>query len=424
MTKGFFSRKQIESRTRPAGKSLSCTSCGLYKDVISPKMKPFGNFKKGIMNIGEAPNEIDDRRGKQFQGKYGKLLEKTYRDLGIDLFEDCINIYSANCRPTNENDSNRTPTNFEVDNCRRIVLAAIEEYKPKVIVLMGDTAIHSLIGHRWKKDLGKISKWRGFTIPDQDFKAWVCPTYSPNFILRQNESGYRKDDGDAIEMVVWRNDLKQAVKCLKKELPIYKEPTIDVITDLNELNYITLGKSKVRSTGNREIAFDYETTGLKPHAEGHRIVCASVADSEDHVYVFMMPQTRQERKPFVDLLLNPNIKKIAQNMKFEHNWTQVRLKIEVQGWVWDTMQASHILDNRSGITGLKFQVFVQFGIVDYDSDISYYLGSAEEDNANAINRIMELVNKPGGKEKLMKYCALDSIFEYRLSKLQRQLINI
>jgi uracil-DNA glycosylase family 4 len=427
MTEGFFTRKQTESRTRPSGKSLSCISCGLYKDVITPKMKPFGNFKKGIMNIGEMPTEIDDKRGKQFQSKGGKLLQKTYSDLGIDLFEDCININAANCRPTNEDDQDRSPTNNEVDNCRRIVLAAIEQYKPKVIILLGGVAIYSLIGHRWKKDLGGVQKWRGWTIPDQDFKAWICPTYHPAFIMRQNENqNYKiKDEKspDSIEMVVWRKDLKQAFECVKKELPIYKEPTIDVITDLHDLEYWPIGNVKARILP-KEIAFDYETTGLKPHADGHRIVCVSIADGEDHVYVFMMPQSRNERKPFIDILLNPEIGKIAQNIKYENNWTQVRLKTEVQGWIWDTMQATHILDNRSGITSLKFQVFVIFGIVDYDSEIAPYLKSNDEDNANAINNIMKLIEMPGGKEKLMKYCALDSIFEFRLSKIQRQLMKV
>lgn len=426
MTEGFFTRKQTESRTRPAGKSLSCTSCGLYKNVITPKMKPFGNFKKGIMNIGEMPTEIDDRRGKQFQSKGGKLLQRTYVDLGVDLFEDCININAANCRPTTEDDRDRPPTNAEVDNCRRIVMAAIEQYKPKVIILLGNVAIYSLIGHRWKKDLGGVQKWRGWTIPDQDFKAWICPTYHPAFIMRQNENqNYKTKDEktpDSIEMVVWRKDLKQAFECLKKELPIYVEPEIEVITDLDKLNYHKIGSVKAR-TNNIEIAFDFETTGLKPQADGHRIVCVSVADSEDHVYVFMMPQSRQERKPFIEILTNPMIGKIAQNMKYEHVWSQVRLKTEVKGWIWDTMQATHILDNRSGVTGLKFQVFVQFGVVDYDSEINQYLKSNDEKNANAINNIMKLVEMPGGKEKLMKYCALDSVFEYRLSKIQRELIK-
>ena len=74
------------------------------------------------------------------------------------------------------------------------------------------------------------------------------------------------------------------------------------------------------------IAFDYETTGIKPHAKGHRIVCVSVADNENHVYVFMMPKTKRERQPFIDLLKNKRINKIAHNIKFEDTWSIVRLQ--------------------------------------------------------------------------------------------------
>ena len=425
MNNGFFSKREVESKTRPTGKSLSCTACGLYKDVVSPKMKPFGEFKKGIMNIGEFPGETDDKRGKQWQGKAGKFLEKTYKSIGIDLFEDCININAINCRPINDKGSDRLPTAPEIDNCRKIVLAAIEKYKPKVIILFGQFALQSIIGHRWKKDLGSIQKWRGWNIPDQDFKCFICPVFHPTYVIRQIEQ-------DDCTEIIWRKDLKNAIFCIDREFPIPNEPEIEIIEDLTELNFIPVKdhlnfkdenakiKAKIEY---KTIAFDYETTGLKPHAEGHRIVCASIADTEDHAYVFMMPKTRKERLPFIEILKNPNIRKVAQNMKFEHTWSVVRLNTEVVNWHFDTMLASHTLDNREGVTGLKFQTYVQFGIVDYDSEINPYLRAEDEKNGNSINRIMELVEQPGGSEKLLRYCAMDSIYEYRLAKLQTSIIK-
>ena len=152
--KGFFTKKQTESKSRPDGKTYSCASCGLYKDCQSPRMKPFGNFQKGILNIGESPGEVEDQRNKPWQGKTGRLLQKTYRRLGIDLFEDCLNINAVNCSPKD----NRTPTNYEVDCCRKNLLKIIEENQPKVIIVLGGSALHSILGHRWKKDLGGISK--------------------------------------------------------------------------------------------------------------------------------------------------------------------------------------------------------------------------------------------------------------------------
>lgn len=420
MIEGFFTKKEVESKTRPDGKVYSCHSCRLHKECISSKMKPYGQFKKGILNIGEAPGEVEDKVGRPWQGKTGKLLQRTYEELGIDLFDDCLNVNAVNCRPTDSKGYNRAPIAYEVECCRRIVLNIIEEYKPRVIILLGNQAIYSLIGHRWKKDLGGVTKWRGWTIPDQDYNAWLCPTFHPSYIERSLTSSIGNKKRTSAEERVWKQDLQQAFDLLQKNtyqgkttyahpFPIHKEPTIEIIDNLSILDKIKSG----------EVAFDYETTGLKSHDESHEIVCCSVAISPDYVYVFMIPKTRKERKPLIRLLTDPNVGKIAANMKFEHAWSKSKLGIEVTPWVWDTMIASHVLDNRSGICGLKFQAYVRFGIVDYSSDIAPFFQSIEDSNANSRNKIFDLLKKPGGKKKLLTYCGYDSIYEYRLAEIQR-----
>jgi uracil-DNA glycosylase len=403
--KGFFSSQQTTSASRPDGKQHSCASCGLYKDCSSPKMKPYGNFKKRILNIGEAPTRTDDSTGKPFQGKTGQLLQKAYMKLGIDLFEDCLNIHSVLCRASDQKNNDRIPTNQEIDDCRKNILQIIAEYKPHVIVLLGGSALYSLIGHRWKKNFGTITKWRGFAIPDQDYKAWVCPTFAPLFIERS------KDDG--VEEVIWMQDLKNAVEHVDQILPVYNKPVIDVITDLSVFDKITSGW----------IAFDFETTGLKPHATGHRIICCAVADTDSHAFVFMMPQTRQERLPFVNLLTRKEVGKVVQNFNFESSWSEVRLNTIVENWIWDTMLASHILDNRTGVTGLKLQVYLNFGVVDYSSSIQPFLEAVNNDNANSINRIQELISTQKGQSDLLYYCALDALYERRLAEIQMDLIE-
>lgn len=401
--KQFFTKQETESKSRPSGKTLSCVSCGLYKNVQSPKMKPFGNFRKGILNIGEAPGQTEDRRGRPWQGKMGQFLQQTYRKLGVGLFEDCLNVNAINCRPMGKEGSNRPPTNQEIDACRRFILKTIEEYQPKVIILLGNAAVYSLIGHRWQRNLGNITKWRGWAIPDHDFKCWVCPTFHPSFVSRA--------EGKEVE-TIWKQDLKQAIECIDKPLPRYRKPNIHIIEDLSEL----------RNLKSKQIAFDYETTGLKPQAKGHRIVCASVAINENHCFVFMMPVRRSERQPFVDILADGSVSKMAHNMKFEETWSVVRLRQPVRGWLWDSMLAAHILDNRPGVTSLKFQAYVQFGIVDYESEVSPYLQASKE-GGNEMNRVYELLKKPGGKDKLLQYCGLDSIYEYRLALKQRREMN-
>jgi hypothetical protein len=306
------------------------------------------------------------------------------------------------CCPLDAKGNYETPPNKALECCRKHVMGVISTYKPKVVVALGNGVVFSLFGARWKKDLGGIAKWRGFTIPDPELNAWICPTYSTRYI--------QASDGGVAE-VIWQQDLEQAIQKAGEVLPVYKAPMIEEITDLTILQTIPKGSI---------IAFDYETTGLKPHAKGHRIVCVSVAYSPDKVYVFLMPGTKRERQPFVDLLARPDVYKMAHNMKFEETWSFIRLKQHVQGWLWDSMQAAHILDNRKGVCGLKFQAFVNFGVADYSSEIAPYLKGDDDKCANSMNRVQELLEKPDGKDKLLRYCALDSIYEYRLAMLQRE----
>ena len=407
MDNGFFTLKETQSKIRPDGKRYSCVSCGLYKNAKSPKLKPSGQFKKKILNIGEAPGEIEDTRGDQWQGRTGKYLQRIYKSLGIDLFEDCLNINACHCIPLDKKGNSRAPTNYEIESCRKVTLDYIDTYQPKLIILLGNSAIYSIIGNRWNKDLGGMTKWRGWTIPDLDLNAWVCPVFHPNYIERSKEDG--------VEETIWLQDLKQAFQLLKQPLYLYKKPKIEIIEDLSILR-----KIKDKST----IAFDYETTGLKPHKEGHRIVCVSVATGENHAYVFMMPKSRRARQPFVDLLINPKIYKIAANMKFEETWSKVRLETSVKSWLLDTMVMGHILDNRKYITGLKFQTYVQFGIIDYDSEVSPYLRpKGKKSSGNDFNQVDILLKKPRGKQMLLEYCALDSIYEYRLAMKQMEITD-
>jgi len=193
--------------------------------------------------------------------------------------------------------------------------------------------------------------------------------------------------------------------------PVYKEPKVHFTDDLSFLKDIK-----------EETAFDLEATGLKPHAVGHRIVCCAVAVSVDECYVFRIPKSRKEREPFIEYLADDSIKKIAHNMKYEIAWCKEKLGVDVQGLVHDTMIMAHILDNREGITSLAFQTYIHFGIVDFKDETQPYL-SADKKNANSINRIMELMELPGGSAKLMGRCADDAVFELRLKKLQDKIIN-
>ena len=407
--RGFFELEKIQAPYKSEKGYHSCASCGLYKYVLSPRIKPYGNARKGIMVIGEGPGEDEDKKGKPWQGKMGRALQRKYKQLGIDIFEDCVSLNAVNCRPVDKKGNNRPPSEFEIACCREKVINAIKQYRPQVIVLQGGAAVSSLIGYKWQRDLGGIMKWRGWTIPDKDYQAWICPTFHPSFVERQedqNEVG-----------VIWTRDLKRAFAKAEEPLPQHKsEEDCIVVTDDIEGTLTRLNKQEGM------MAFDIETTGLKPYDKSvHKIVSISFCNDPDIAYAIPFPEKKKHLRMLKELLENPRIGKIAANMKYEDNWLSVMYGIEVRPWKFDTMQAAHILDNRPGITSVKFQGYVQFGVLGYDEFVRPYLKSP---NSNTPNRIMELVSDKNAFRKLLTYNGIDSLIEYRLALKQMKEIGL
>ncbi len=405
--KGFFSKEQT---TKADGqmKGYSCATCGLYKYTLSPKMNPYGKFKKGIMVIGEAPGEDEDRRSKPWQGKMGKVLQKKYKQLGIDLFEDCVSLNAINCRPVDDKGANRPPTDQEIACCRSKVVTAIKQYQPKVIILQGGAPLSTMFGDKWTGELGGITKWRGWAIPDREYRAWICPTFHPSYIERQEK--------ESEVHALWQDDLEQAIKKAGEPFPEYKDEEKCIVTtdDIEG----TLRKFNTPSM----MAFDIETTGLKPYdTSSHQIVSISFCNNEEEAWAIPFPKTKKELKLLKKLLENPEVKKIAANMKYEDNWLTVLHNIRTSPWLFDTMQASHILDNRHGITSLSFQSYVRFGVPEYDQEVSPYLKSSD---SHGVNRIMELTKGKASFRKLLLYNGIDSLMTFRLAMAQMKEVGI
>ena len=79
------------------------------------------------------------------------------------------------------------------------------------------------------------------------------------------------------------------------------------------------------------------------------------------------------------------------------------------------MLAAHTLDNRSGITNLDFQTYINYGVINYSSDVKSYLKSNDK-SGNAFNTIETLARK--APRKLLLYGGLDSFFEFKLALKQ------
>ena len=138
-----------------------------------------GNINSKIMIIGEGPGANEDAEGKPFVGRAGKLLDKMLAAINLDRKKVYISNV-VNYRPP----SNRKPTDEEIERYLPFLVSHIEIINPKIILLLGSTAMNALIG-----DEVVISKARGKWIQKQigTNKSWVIASFHPAFLMRQPE---------------------------------------------------------------------------------------------------------------------------------------------------------------------------------------------------------------------------------------------
>lgn len=167
---------------------VNCKRCKLCQNRTNIVFG-IGNKNADIMFVGEGPGADEDRQGLPFVGKAGQLMNKAFEGLGIDRGE----VYIANivkCRPP----SNRVPENDEAEACLNYLRNQVILIKPKIIVLLGSTALKNILG----KDYG-ITSSRGKWIERKGIL--YMPTWHPAALLR--------DETKKIEF--WK-DLKQVVE--------------------------------------------------------------------------------------------------------------------------------------------------------------------------------------------------------------------
>tara|TARA_B100000886_G_scaffold179978_1_gene123457 strand:- start:2885 stop:3586 length:702 start_codon:yes stop_codon:yes gene_type:complete len=136
-----------------------------------------GNPKSKIMLIGEAPGANEDQEGLPFVGRAGQLLDKMLSAINLDRKKVYISNI-INYRPP----ENRRPTEIEIKRYIPFISKHIEIINPKILVLLGSTAMNALIS-----DAIVISKMRGKWIEKQfgSCKTSVIITFHPAFLMRQ-----------------------------------------------------------------------------------------------------------------------------------------------------------------------------------------------------------------------------------------------
>ncbi len=150
-----------------------------------------GSLEAKIVFCGEAPGADEEVQGEPFVGPAGQLLNRMIQGMGLKREQVYIgNI--MNWRPemplsaNGEQYGNRPPSPEEMNYCLPYLRAQLDVVQPELIVALGATAAHGLLGQDAFKALGEIrGRWQQFA------GRPVMVTYHPSYILR-NQSNRSK----------------------------------------------------------------------------------------------------------------------------------------------------------------------------------------------------------------------------------------
>lgn len=151
---------------------LSCSKCQLSrtrKNVVFGE----GNPDAEVFLIGEGPGRDEDLTGRAFVGRSGHLLDKILAACGFNRKDHVFIGNILKCRPP----GNRVPLPEERAACLPFLLKQIKIIHPKIIILLGATALNGLVDPKLR-----ITKVRGSWIKWNDL--WTMPTFHPSALLR------------------------------------------------------------------------------------------------------------------------------------------------------------------------------------------------------------------------------------------------
>ena len=157
----------------------SIENCNL-KDNSQNLILGEGNINSSIMLIGEAPGIEEDKSGKIFKGEVGELLSKMLLAIKIKR-QNIYCSYVVNFRPPED----RKPTSQEIKRYSVFLKEHITIINPKIIVLMGSSAMEAVTGNN-----GKISsergKWKEIILKNKTYPVII--SFNPSYLIRFPEN--------------------------------------------------------------------------------------------------------------------------------------------------------------------------------------------------------------------------------------------
>ena len=152
-----------------ASEIKACRRCDLHLTRSNP-VPGEGPQDAKVVFVGEAPGREEDRSGRPFVGRAGRLLNKALKEAGLKR-EDVFITNVVKCRPP----GNRNPRREEILACLPYLKRQINAIDPDIICLLGRVALQVMLNET------TVSKLHGQVI--RRGRAFM-PMYHPAAALR------------------------------------------------------------------------------------------------------------------------------------------------------------------------------------------------------------------------------------------------
>ena len=135
-----------------------------------------GDINSPIMLIGEAPGNEEDETGSAYQGEVGKLLKKMLNAINVDIKKVYL-TYALNFRIPED----KKPNTQDIKRYSKFLREHISIINPKMIILMGSTAMEAVTGIN-DKISNERGKWREVIFNNVSVPVMI--TFSPSYLIR------------------------------------------------------------------------------------------------------------------------------------------------------------------------------------------------------------------------------------------------
>ncbi len=320
--------------------SNPCEGCPLSgSKQVEPKdcSQPFNP----IVFIGLYPGVAEDKSGKVFVGESGQYLHEVLRKVGFTEKEILNEVYETNmlrCKPGNVDSEDCAK------HCGQYAEKAIEHLRPTLVVLLGDLPVKYFLNRK------AVTPIRGQVKIKKDQKYFA--TFNPAHIIREPSSSKDRTH--------FEQDMRSVYE-IWKGISADKEKDYKLINSIEELDAMLyyLHHAPVVSVDLETYApgKHEEKKALDPYAKGFRVLSAAFSWEENKGRCVLIDHPDNKLDPEIvkaklKAFLESEVPKIGQNFKFDWKVCAVHLNIFVNGFAFDTMLASSVLDPRHGIHNL------------------------------------------------------------------------